>query len=126
MTNHTIDDLLSMLERNGWQRYHAELIALVAERNTLREENDSLRSRCKAHQDDVLDRVFALDALRKRVAELEAKPPADRDLRKDLICAALTGLCANPMHHTQTTNVLSDAAIMVADGTIAAIRKEDK
>jgi hypothetical protein len=45
--------------------------ALVAERDALKQENDALRSRCKAHQDEVLDQVFEMDALRKRVAELE-------------------------------------------------------
>jgi hypothetical protein len=55
--------------------YHAALTALVAER----------------------------DGLRKRVAELEAHPPADRDrdLRERLVCAAAT---ATSEHTTRNTN----------------------
>ena len=158
-----IDALLRALDPKGFggiihtadlKRHHASLTAFLKERNGLQEENNALRSRCKAHQDEEADRVFEIlelrkrvEELRKRVAELEeegnglaeklqmqrnlrdldrqfaAQPSSDRELRKDLICAALTGLCANPMHHTQPSNVLSDSALMVADDTIAKMRK---
>jgi predicted nucleic acid-binding Zn-ribbon protein len=84
--DNNIDALLGYLNARSLARYHAALTALVAERNGLKQENDSLRSRCKVHQDEVLDRVFEMDALRKRIAELESHPPADRDreLREQL------------------------------------------
>lgn len=84
-------------------RYHRALTALIAARDELKEENNALRSRCKEHKDEVMDRVFVMDALRKRVAEPEASesstvkailpgklivhPPAASDLRERLVCA---------------------------------------
>jgi uncharacterized coiled-coil DUF342 family protein len=93
-----IDGLLLRLRDPHHSRHHAALTALVAERDALRkrvkeleshnsvsvrlllaerdglkQENDELRSRCKAAQDEVLDRVFEMDWLRKRVAELVSK-----------------------------------------------------
>ena len=111
------------------------LTALVAERDGLKQENDSLRSRCKAHQDEVLDRVFEMDALRKRVAELEAHPPADRDreLRERLVFAIwpeLLRICEK----TDTTGANWDLvrinaraqALLEADAMIAAMRKGEQ
>ena len=110
-----------------WQpdsgRYRA-LTALVAERDGLREENNALRSRCKVHQDEVLDRVFEMDALRKRVAELESHPPADRDrhLRERLVCAAMTGFMADSSKETYREH-WAVIAVQQADAAIAAMRK---
>jgi SMC interacting uncharacterized protein involved in chromosome segregation len=100
MPDHTNDiaELLDNLDGGYWPEKHAALTALVAERDALRkrvkeleshnsvsvrlllaerdglkQENDELRSRCKAAQDEVLDRVFEMDWLRKRVAELVSK-----------------------------------------------------
>jgi hypothetical protein len=57
------------------------------------------------------------------VAELEAKPPADRDrkLRGRLVCAALTGLCADPS--VDLDEAASKSAVAIADRTLAAMRK---
>ena len=63
-------------------------------------------------------------ALRERVAELEAKPPADRErkLRGRLVCAALTGLCADPS--VDLDEAASKSAVAIADRTLAAMRKK--
>jgi len=100
-TTNDIDALLLLLSQrktNGCyfdQRYHAALTALVTER----------------------------DNLKQRVAEQEAKPPADRDreLRERLVCAALTGLCADPRH-----DVAEEVAVAIADRTLAAMRKGEQ
>ena len=73
------------------------------------------------------------DALRKRVAELEAlsKPVyishgqrvESIDLRERLVCAALTGLCADPNLDMDESG--SRAAVAIADRTLAAMRKGD-
>lgn len=52
-TTNDIYDLLSLLERGGWERYRATAAALVAERDALLAERN---------------------ALKDRVAELEAQP----------------------------------------------------
>ena len=95
--------------------YHAAITALVAER-------DALKAQCDKRFDfaTIKDLVVERDGLAKRVAELESHPPADRDreLRKDLICAALTGLCADPRH-----DVCEEVAVAIADRTLAAMRK---
>ena len=127
-TTNDIDELLRYLDNDYWPGKHRALTALLAERNALRQENDSLRSRCKVHQDEVLDRVFEMDALRKRVAELESHPPADRDreLRERLICAALTGLMAySGQSSHRTCEDWADASVRQADATLAAMRKGD-
>jgi FtsZ-binding cell division protein ZapB len=110
----------ALLERVAEQ--DAEIRTLIAKRDALKQENDALRSRCKVHQDEVLDRVFEMDALRKRVAELEAHPPADRDreLRERLVCAALTGIIGDISSYEDA----ADAAVRHADATLAAMRKE--
>lgn len=103
-TNDThIEELLDNLGGGYWPEKHAALTALVAERN----------------------------ALNQRVVELEAQEftlphdpfrDADRDLRERLVCAALTGLCADP-----NMNVLDTAclAVEIADEALAAMRKGD-
>jgi hypothetical protein len=118
-----IEELFCLLDHViGGKPHRAALTALVAERDALKQENDALRSRCKVHQDEVLDRVFEMDALRKRVAELEAHPPADRDreLRERLVCAALTGIIGDVSSYEDA----ADAAVRHADATLAAMRKE--
>ena len=128
----TTNDINALLRNLGYAASighlpwrHAALTALIAERDAIRQENDSLRSWCKAHQDEVLDLVFEMDALRKRIAELEAHPPADRDreLRERLVCAALTGLCADGSFDLDES--ASSAAVAIADRTLAAMRKGD-
>ena len=94
-----IEALLDLLAAQSHIRFHSALTALVAERN----------------------------ALKQRVAELESQPPADRDLRERLVCAALTGLLAHPseshpMHSLRKVAVYSATA---ADLTLAEMRKGD-
>ena len=77
--------------------YHAALTALVAER----------------------------DALRERVAELEAKPPADRDreLRERMVDSALRGVGALSMLNEETAKFVGRQAVWMVDGALAAMRK---
>ena len=119
LTSDDLDALLVLLRNSGWHGFHRALTALLAERNALQEENIALRSRQKSHQDEVLDRVFEMDALRKRIAELEANPPAASDLRERLVCAALTGLCADPSFD----GIVVRSAIELADEALVAMRK---
>jgi hypothetical protein len=134
--DNNIDALLGYLNARSLARYHAALTALVAERNGLKQENDSLRSRCKAHQDEVLDRVFEMDALKKRVAELEKsafyippkQPPADRDreLRERLLESALQGLgCRLVILNESDAEGLGRQAVWIVNGALAAMRKGD-
>ena len=52
--------------------YHAALVALVAERDGLKQERQMYWESCDALEKQTID-------LKARVAELEAQPPADRD-----------------------------------------------
>jgi hypothetical protein len=69
--------------------------------------------------------VAERDALKARVAELEAHPPADRDrdreLRERLVCAALTGACS--LEGWVRLEDLATHAVGAADATLAAMRK---
>ena len=127
-------DLAALLEElrhqaaNGYMTcQYAALRALVAERDALQEENIALRSRQKSHQDEVLDRVFEMDALREQLrlanidqfnTEAEAND-RERELRERLVCAALTGLCADPSFD----GIVVRSAIAFADEALAAMRK---
>ena len=97
---------------------------LIAERNALQEENNALRSRCKAHQDEEADRVWEMVELRNRVAELEAQPPASSNLRERLVCAALEGACSQDGWVSQ--EAIADHVVGIANATLAAMRKGDK
>lgn len=98
--------------------------ALVAELDALREENNALRSRCKAHQDEVLDRVFEMDALRKRVAELEAHPPASgpRDCQDTMVrwMDQVTAMLCHSMTHSHDAK---QELVTRCDAAIDAMRK---
>ena len=64
--------------------------------------------------------------LGKCVVDLERQmesQPADRDreLRERLVCAALTGLCADPS--VDLDEAASKSAVAIADRTLAAMRK---
>ena len=105
---HYIGAVLGMLQRCGLEEHHAALTALVAERA----------------------------ALKQRVAELEAHPPADRDreLREQLVVAVYPILLAvawgRPSGNTtaedmaDTLAAMRELAIVEADKMIAAMRKE--
>ena len=124
--DHDIDALAAFLMRvrdgddpwadpdhaKDWSR---ALTALVAERDALRSE--------------LAGANIARAALAVRIGKLESQwltlphdPFRDAaiDLRERLVCAALTGLCADP-----NMNVLDTAcvAVEIADATLAAMRK---
>ena len=75
--------------------------------------------------------VAERDALKQRVAELEhlSKPVyithgqrvESIDLRERLVCAALTGLCADPRWHGA-----EEVVVQIADRTLAAMRKGER
>jgi hypothetical protein len=123
-TTNDIDALLRYLDCGVWPETHAALTALIADRDGLKQENDALRSRCKVHQDEVLDRVFEMDALRKRVAELESPPPADRDreLRERLVESALR-VARDTMMTESEAEKLGRQTVWIVNGALAAMRK---
>lgn len=93
-----IDALLEYLGLIGIPespRYYQAVATLVAERDSLKAKVDEgFAKRVYGHAEDLaaaMKHVHALlaerDALKQRVAELEAHPPADRDLRERLVCA---------------------------------------
>jgi hypothetical protein len=90
-----IDGLLFLLSDPHHSRYSTALRMLVAERN----------------------------ALKERVAELEANPPADRDreLRERLICTALEGACSQDGWVSQ--EAIANHVVGIANATLAAMRK---
>lgn len=122
-----IDALLRLLEGGGWvparPRVHAALTALVAERNKAQSDfSEAWRERSEfAKRIDEADAEIL--ALRKRVAELEANPPADRDsgLRERLVCAALTGIMADSSNQRYRGH-WAVIAVQQADLAIAAMR----
>ena len=75
------------------------------------------------------------DALKQRVDQLEmyqrvgrgSASDSDPDLRQRLVCAALTGVCADPNMNdpdiTRFAGDIADAAVAIADATLAAMRK---
>jgi hypothetical protein len=91
----TIDGLLVFLEGSCADRRWAEAIrALVVERDALKETIVLLQSRAESSEalnSTAVSIISQRDALKQRVAELEAQRPADRDLelRERLVCAAL-------------------------------------
>ena len=124
--------LMKAREDDGWfitgdqaKDFSRALTALVAERDGLRAEL-SAAYRDRASSKSVLASVIAeRNALKQRVEELEANPPADRDreLRERLVCAALTGLTSNS-DFTANASDLPRWAINQADAVLAAMRKE--
>ena len=138
--DHDIDALLDALTpsasgfghvemyRTDALRFHAALTALVAERDGLQETIVLLQSRAESSEalnSTAVSIISERDALRKRVAELEAQPPADRDLdrelRERLVCAALTGACS--LEGWVRLEDLATHAVGAADATLAAMRK---
>lgn len=84
--------------------YYAALTALVAERDALKQRVAELEAKPDPLESIGLV-VMERNALLERVAELEAHPPADRDreLRERLICAADTATSErNTQHPTPT------------------------
>lgn len=95
-----IDALLTLLAKFGWEQHHATAKALVAER----------------------------EALRKRVEELEAHPPADRDreLRERLIESALRGMGCKWMMTQSEAGIIGRQAVWIVDSALAEMRKGEQ
>jgi hypothetical protein len=122
-----IEELLRYCDHADSRSWHATLTALIAERDGLKQENDALRSRCKAHRDEEADRVFEMVELRKRVEELESHPPADRDreLRERLVDSALR-VAHDTMMTESEAEKLGRQAVWIVNGALAAMRKGEQ
>ena len=112
MTDHTndIDALLDLLAAQSRFGFHSALIALVAERDRLKRRVAELE----------VARVLTLS--RAFQSEEALRHDRDRDLRERLVCAALTGLCADPNMNDLDIPCI---AVDIADATLAAMRKGD-
>ena len=97
-----IDALLDLLAAQSHIRFHSALTALVAERDSLKQ------------------RVAVLESQEFTLPRDPFRDP-DRDLRERLVCAVMTGLCADP---TFDGNVVR-SAIAYADEAITEMRKEE-
>jgi hypothetical protein len=119
-----IDALLDVQD----EHYRAILTALVAERDGLRAALADAR-RDRASSKSVLASVIAeREALKQRVEELEAHPPADRDreLRERLVCAALGGVSVDALLTQHANRMTARHAVELADAVLAAMRKEEQ
>ena len=119
---HDIDpQRITYIAQSDRRRYHAAIQALVAERDELKQLHAHL-----GQSYTMLSKEC--DALKRRVAELESHPPAASDLRERLVCAALTGVCADPNMNdpdiARFAGDIADAAVAIANATLAAMRKE--
>lgn len=115
------NQLKDELERERMRLAACGVAAMSNTRETAklnRQVHDEYRS---ASLDDVCAAVDREMALRERVADLEAQPPADRDLRKDLICAALSGISS--LDGWRSRDAMADDVVATADAVIAAMRK---
>jgi uncharacterized coiled-coil DUF342 family protein len=133
-TQKDIDALLDYLKLSQPDpRWADSLTALVAERDALVAERDALRKECNNRFDvaKIKELVAERDALKEERNEiandlkwlrLESRPHADRDLRERLVCAALTGLCADPNMNDLDIPCI---AVDIADATLVAMRKGD-
>ena len=106
-TNDThIEELIDNLDGGYWPEKHAALTALVAERDALKRRVAELEARAKP--------VYITDG--QRVESI--------DLRERLVCAALTGVMAHPSTVGNPT-YLAEIAVAHADAAVAAMRKGD-
>jgi chromosome condensin MukBEF ATPase and DNA-binding subunit MukB len=139
MNDNDIDALLRYLNAGStadicgdYNRYHAALRMLIAERDGLRAALANAR-RDRASSKSVLASVIAeRDALKRRVEELEAYQPADRDreLRERLVCAIWPELLRIHSEYAKHPAVKGDPreqarrfALIEADEMLAAMRK---
>jgi hypothetical protein len=123
------DHSFTTIPSNIAAHYYSALDALVAERDALKETIVLLQSRAESSEalnSTAVSIISERDALRKRVAELEAQPPADRDreLRERLVCAALTGACS--LEGWVRLEDLANHAAGAANATLAAMRKGEQ
>lgn len=96
-------------------RWHAALTALVAERDRSKELHAHLSQSYVLLAEDC-------DALKERIAELEAHPSTDRDLRERLVCAAMHSIAGMSLHGLRWDEC-GKAAAECADAAISAMRK---
>ena len=124
----TIDGLLVFLEGSCADRRWAEAIrALVVERDALKETIVLLQSRAESSEalnSTAVSIISQRDALKQRVAELEAQRPADRDLelRERLVESALQA-AARDAHMEHQAAEMGQLAVYMVDAAIAAMRK---
>ena len=113
-----IDALLFLLSDPHHSPHHAALTSLVAERDELKEMHAHLGQSYTMLAKEC-------DALKARVAELKAQPPADRELRERLVESALQGAGYATISHQPAAELLGRQAVWVVDGAIAEMRKGD-
>ena len=123
-----IVSLLAYLDGQCRPGYRNLVKALVAERDKAKADfSDLWRERCEfARRIDesdgaIFEVVAERDALRKRVAELEAQPPAS-DLRERLLESALRGV-SPAGYDKRGSESLGRAAVWMVDAAIAEMRK---
>jgi hypothetical protein len=103
---------------------YAALSALVAERDALRMRVAELTGDLNVLVADRSVSTERLDAAKKRIAELESQPPADRDreLRERPIESALRGVNVSGLHRSEA-ELMRTASVWMVDAAIAAMRK---
>jgi hypothetical protein len=129
MPDHTNDiaELLDNLDGGYWPEKHAALIALVAERDALKqrvaelESHNSVSVRLLLAERDALREQLRLANIDQFNTEAEAND-RDRELRERLVCAALTALCADPRYEVAD----ADRVVAIADAALAAMRKGER
>lgn len=99
-----IEELLHTLGGGYWGEKHAAIVALVAERNALREQL----------------RLANIDQFN---TEAEAND-RDRDLRERLVESALRGANVSGLHRSEA-ELIGKASVWMVDAAIAAMRKGD-
>lgn len=121
------NQLRDELERERLRLAACGVVAMSNTRETAERNRECHKSYKSASFNDVCAAVDREMALRERVAVLESQPPAASDLRKDLICAALTGIVANKglAGGYGEADTMIDDAMWLAGKTIAAMRKGD-
>ena len=119
------DALRIELERERLRLSACGVAAMSNTRQTA-EENRQVSDEYKsASFDEVCAAVDREMALRERVAELEAQPPAVSDLRERLLESALRGVSPAGAYDKRGSESLGRAAVWMVDAAIAEMRKGD-
>lgn len=126
-----IDALLVLLHDGGWKDFHRALTALVAERDKAKSDFSAAwgeRSEFAKRIDEADGAIFAVvaerNALRKRVAELESRPPAsdlrERDEAMTRWMDQVTAMLCHSMTHSHDAK---QELVTRCDKAIATMRK---
>jgi hypothetical protein len=114
----------SVVDADFARELERELAAALKQRDEADEEcREATASWCR-EANETLDLYRELDAAKKRIAELDAHPPADRELRERLVCAAMTGVCS--LEGWVRPEDIANHAVAIADRTLAAMRKGEQ